>query len=466
MLHKNKDAQVSRFWEKFIEKSKRYNIKPDVVRWHVKHAEQYIRAHESRLNSHVAQDVDKYLSEKGRNTRLKDWQFCQIVDALRILFVDVVAASWATEYPWDDRKSQAATLPESHPTIARQPLDNCATPKQNVSDDMNNESLVSIQLKFPQVFDALIREIRVRNYSIRTEQSYVAWLSRFILFHQQHPEKLGALDIANYLTHLAVNRMVASSTQRQALNAIVFYYKNILKFSVDDIGEFSVSKKPARLPVVLSTGEVEQLLNGINDPVYRLMASLLYGCGMRLMECVRLRIFDIDFDYQQIMIRDAKGNKDRVTPLPRKLIEVITKQIEFAKDTHDEDVSNGLGEVYIPVALGRKYPNAAREIGWQYVFPSHRVSIDPRSNKARRHHIHENGLQRKIKQAAPKVGITKKVNCHALRHSFATHLLEAGYDIRTVQELLGHADVSTTMIYTHVLNKPGVSVNSPFDSLK
>lgn len=466
MLHKDRDARVSRFWEKFIEKSKHYNIKPDVVRWYVKHAEQYIKAHNSRLNSHGKRDVDKYLKEKGRNTRLKDWQFCQIVDSLRILFLDVIAAPWATEYPWDDRKSQAATLPESHPTIARQPLENGTSPKHNASDDINNESLASIQLKFPQVFDALIREIRVRNYSIRTEQSYVAWLSRFILFHQQLPEKLGPLDIANYLSYLAVNRMVASSTQKQALNAIVFYYKNILKVSSDDIGEFAVSKKPARLPIVLSTGEIERLLNEISDPVYRLMASLLYGCGMRLMECVRLRIFDIDFDYQQIMIRDAKGNKDRVTPLPRKLIETITTQIESAKNMHDEDITNGLGEVYIPVALGRKYPNAAREVGWQYVFPSHRVSIDPRSNKARRHHIHENGLQRKIKQAAPKAGISKKVNCHALRHSFATHLLEAGYDIRTVQELLGHADVSTTMIYTHVLNKPGVSVKSPFDNLK
>lgn len=460
MFAKDKDAQISRFWEKYIEKSRRYGIKQDLIRWHVKHAEHYIKAHKTQHKTHTALDLDKYLQDKGRNTGLKDWQFCQIVDSLRILFVDVVASPWAASYPWDDLKSQARSLPVSHPTIARQPLGDVSSVEEA------DATADSIKAQFPDVFDAVIREIRSRNYSIRTEQSYVAWLSRFIRFHnQQHPEKLNANDIANYLTHLAVNRMVASSAQRQALNAIVFYYKNILNKSFEDIGEFTLSKKPKRLPVVLSGGEIERLLNGISDPVFCLMASLLYGCGMRLMECVRLRVFDIDFDYQQIMIRNAKGNKDRITPLPKKLIQAISSQLDFVRKTHTEDIANGLGEVYLPIALSRKYPNAAKEIGWQYVFPSQKISLDPRNNKVRRHHIHENGLQRKVKQAASKAGITKRVNCHALRHSFATHLLEAGYDIRMVQELLGHADVSTTMIYTHVLNKPGISVNSPLDNL-
>ena len=467
MLLKDKNAQVSRFWEKFIEKSKRYNLKPDTVRWYVKHAESYIKAHETRLSTHTKQDIDKYLQSKGRSIHIKDWQFCQIVDALRLLFVDVIALPWSVDYPWDSIKSQARSLPITHATIARQPMDKqFSRNTENTTTTSAEPPLSSVQSQFSAVFDSLVCQIRVKNYSIRTEQSYVGWLSRFILFHQnQHPEKLGAKDIADYLTYLAVTRMVASSTQKQALNAIVFYYKHILKKSFEDIGDFTLSKKPRRLPVVLSPAEIERLLNTIIDPVYRLMASLLYGCGMRLMECIRLRIFDIDFDYHQIIIRDAKGKKDRVTPLPRKLIQSIRDQIEYAKNTHDEDVANGFGEVYIPVALGRKYPNAAREIGWQYVFPSQRLSIDPRNNQTRRHHIHENGLQRKIKLAASKSGVTKKVNCHALRHSFATHLLESGYDIRTVQELLGHSDVSTTMIYTHVLNKPGVSVNSPFDNL-
>ncbi len=282
MFPKDKDAQISRFWEKYIEKSIRYGIKQDLIRWHVKHAELYIKAHKTRLKEHTALDLDKYLQDKGRNTHLKDWQYCQIVDALRILFVDVVASPWSVSYPWDDLKSQARSLPVSHPTIARQPLGDVSSIQEV------DATADSIKAQFPDVFDAVIREIRSRNYSIRTEQSYVAWLSRFIRFHnQQHPKKLNANDIANHLTHLAVNRMVASSTQRQALNAIIFYYKNILKKSFDDIGAFTLSKKPKRLPVVLSNGEINRLLNGINDPVYCLMASLLYGCGMRLMDPVR-----------------------------------------------------------------------------------------------------------------------------------------------------------------------------------
>jgi integron integrase len=460
MNPKDKDDQIARFWEKYTEKSKYYGVKPQYVRWHVRHVEFYIKAHNVPLKNHTAEMLDCYFQAKGRNERLKDWQFFQIVDSLRILFVDVLALPWAVDYHWDDLKSQARSLPDSHPSMPREAMDE-VSPSEDTGD-----SHESVKALFPDVFAAVVREIRSRNYSIRTEQSYVAWLSRFIMFHnKKHPESLDAADIANYLTHLAVNRMVASSTQRQALNAIVFYYKNILNKSFEDIGDFTLSKKPVRLPVVLSVREVSALLESIDDPVYGLMASLLYGCGMRLMECIRLRVFDIDFDYQQIMIRNAKGKKDRVTPLPKKLMQPLSQQLDYVRKNHEQDLANGLGEVYLPVALGRKYPNAAKEIGWQFVFPSNKVSLDPRSNVARRHHIHENGLQKKVKKAASKAGIAKKVNCHALRHSFATHLLESGYDIRTVQELLGHADVSTTMIYTHVLNKPGILVNSPLDSL-
>ncbi len=460
MNPKDMDTRIARFWKKYTDKSISYGIKQEHIRWYVRHAEFYIKAHNTPIKTHTAGTVDKYLQVKGRNSRLKDWQFCQIVDALRILFDKVLALPWAAEYRWDDLKTQARSLPVSHPSMPRQAMDVVSSSeKQDVSHE-------SVKVQFCDVFDAVIREIRTRNYSIRTEQSYVAWLSRFIMFHNgRHPQELEAGDIASYLTHLAVNRMVASSTQRQALNAIIFYYKNILGKSFEDIGEFSLSKKPVRLPVVLSSREVGALLEGISDPVYFLMASLLYGCGMRLMECIRLRVFDIDFDYQQIMIRNAKGKKDRVAPLPKKLMQPLNQQLDFVRKNHEEDLANGLGEVYMPVALGRKYPNAAKEIGWQYIFPANKVSLDPRSNQARRHHIHENGLQKKVKKAASAAGIIKKVNCHALRHSFATHLLESGYDIRTVQELLGHADVSTTMIYTHVLNKPGILVNSPLDNL-
>lgn len=458
------DLKISRFWEKYITKSKTYNISEKVIRWYVRHAELYIKSHSSRLKDHTDMTVDKYLQEKGRSIHLKDYQYIQMVDALKILFVDVMSVEWAMIYPWEGMKERAQALELTHPTIAKLPLNK----KNSANQDKSASISISDELKnsFPDVFESMVCEIRIRNYSIRTEQSYLGWLVRFILFHnKQHPKEMGKEEITAYLTHLAVNRLVASSTQRQALNALMFLYKKIYKREMDDIGAFSVAKKPLRLPVVLSRKEIEALFNMLDDSVYKLMASLLYGCGMRLMECVRLRIFDIDFDYNQIMIRNAKGGRDRVSPLPVKLVDKIKAQIKYVKTTHAEDLGDGLGEVYMPFALNRKYPNAAKEFGWQYVFPASKVSVDPRSNKVRRHHIHENSLQKKIKSSAVSAGINKKVNCHALRHSFATHLLESGSDIRTVQELLGHADVSTTMIYTHVLNKPGLLVNSPFDSL-
>ena len=258
---------------------------------------------------------------------------------------------------------------------------------------------------------------------------------------------------------------MSGSTQAQTLNAIIFFYKKVLAREVSDNIQFARSSKPKRLPVVLTSTEVMQLFNGIKNLTYKLMANLLYGCGMRLMECVRLRVLDLDFGYQQILVRNTKGKKDRVVPIPRRLVEALQNQIEKVKRLHAEDMEEGFGAVYLPDALARKYPKAEQELKWQYVFPSSKVSTDPRSGKVRRHHVHENGLQKYIKQASEQAGINKKVNCHALRHSFATHLLENGYDIRTVQELLGHADVSTTMIYTHVLNKPGVTVTSPLDVL-
>ena len=243
-----------------------------------------------------------------------------------------------------------------------------------------------------------------------------------------------------------------------------FFYSQALEQPLGVLGSFIRAKRPQRLPVVLTRGEVLRLLDQL-EGTYRLMASLLYGTGMRLMECLRLRVKDVDFAYRQIVVRDGKGQKDRVTPLPDKLIEPLRAHLEQVKVLHEADLSQGNGEVFLPSALARKYPNAAREWGWQYVFPSGRLSVDPRSGAIRRHHLHENGLQKAVKQAATVARLTKPANCHALRHSFATHLLETGYDIRTVQELLGHSDVSTTMIYTHVLNRGGKGVVSPLDAI-
>ncbi len=313
--------------------------------------------------------------------------------------------------------------------------------------------------------EAMEREIRRRHYSIRTERSYESWVARFIRYCGGRAlREVGKDEVFGFLEHLAVEHRVAASTQNQALNALVFLYSQTLHQELGELGEFVRAKRPRRLPVVLSVDETRRLLEAM-EGTFGLMAGLLYGCGMRLMECVRLRVHDVDFDRMQIVIRDAKGQKDRVTPLPERYGASLAEQIRRVEAQHAEDLAAGRGEVHLPQSVENKYPGCSRELGWRYVFPSSRLSVDPRSNKTRRHHIHENGLQKAIKKAAARAGIRKKVNCHCLRHSFATHLLERGYDIRTVQELLGHADVSTTMIYTHVLNRPGVPVRSPADSL-
>lgn len=301
----------------------------------------------------------------------------------------------------------------------------------------------------------MIAEIRRRAYSIRTEQAYEQWVCRFIaFFDHRDPHELGAAEVKSFLEHLAVQGNVAASTQNQALNALVFLYRQVLDQPLGMLDSFVRAKRPRRLPVVLTRGEVRALLAQIEGTQW-LMASLLYGTGMRLMECVRLRTQDIDFEYRQIVVRNAKGAKDRVVPLPESLMATLREHLKKVRQLFEEDCRRGFSEVYLPDALAKKYPQAPREWIWQYVFPSGRLSVDPRSGKTRRHHIHENGLQKAVKKAAVAARINKRVNCHALRHSFATHLLEGGYDIRTVQELLGHADVSTTMIYTHVLNKGG-----------
>ncbi|MBW1692530.1 MAG: integron integrase, partial [Deltaproteobacteria bacterium] len=275
-------------------------------------------------------------------------------------------------------------------------------------------------------------------------------------------ENLGSSKIKAYLDYLAETREVSASTQNQALNAIVFLYEQVLKGDAGEFADFVRAKRPRRLPVVLTREEVEMLLDELSG-VKQLMAGLLYGSGLRLMECLRLRVQDIDFKMHQIMVRDGKGQKDRVTMLPERYKKSLQRQLKYARSLYSQDMSEGTAGVYIWPALARKYPTASKEWKWQYVFPSSRLSVDPRSRLVRRHHLHENTIQKAVKTAAEKAGIPKRVNCYALRHSFATHLLEGGYDIRTVQELLGHADVSTTMIYTHVLNKPGLAVKSPAD---
>ena len=315
----------------------------------------------------------------------------------------------------------------------------------------------------PRLMDQVRNSIRAKHYSIRTEQAYVAWILKYVYFHRKrHPREMGEAEINQFLTYLSVDRHVSASTQNQALCAIIFLYKHVLGIEIGDLGDIIWAKKPQRLPVVFTRQEVRLVLERLSG-VYWIMGMLLYGSGLRLQECLQLRVKDIDFEYKQIIVRDAKGAKDRVTVLSDRVVEALKKQLEFMKKLHDKDVKDGFGSVYLPYALERKYPNMNKELGWQYVFPAANLSLDPRSGERRRHHILDTSLQRAVKEAIRGAGIVKHGSCHTFRHSFATHLLEDGYDIRTVQELLGHSNVNTTMIYTHVMKKGGLGVKSPAD---
>ncbi|HEX5056974.1 MAG TPA: integron integrase [Gammaproteobacteria bacterium] len=315
----------------------------------------------------------------------------------------------------------------------------------------------------PRLLDRVRHKIRTKHYSIRTERSYVQWIKSYIHFHGlQHPKGLDASHIEAFLTHLAVEKSVSASTQNQALSALLFLYKDVLEIDLPWLDGITRAKHSRRIPVVFTQDEVTRVLGALQPP-YLLMAKLLYGSGLRLMECLRLRIKDVEFERRQIIVRDGKGGKDRVTLLPDRIAGDLRVQLIKAKELHDMDLTAGYGEVYLPFALERKYPNANREWAWQYVFPASKRSFDPRSGKQRRHHLDEKALQRSVKLAVREAGIHKPASCHTFRHTFATQLLENGYDIRTVQELLGHKDIRTTQIYTHVMNKGANAVRSPLD---
>ncbi len=316
-----------------------------------------------------------------------------------------------------------------------------------------------------RLLDQLRHRIRVKHYARRTERAYVDWAKRYIVFHaKRHPRDLGAGDVERFLSDLAVRRHVSASTQNQAKAALLFLYREVLGVQLPWLDGIVQAHVARRLPVVLTPREVKALLDAMHGPVW-LVASLLYGTGMRLLECLRLRVKDIEFERREIVVREGKGNKDRVTVLPEQMMLPLRDQVAAAKRQHEADLVAGHGDVEMPFALDLKVPRAGREWGWQYVFPAPQRSIDPRSGVIRRHHLYEQNVQRAVKSAAQRAGIVKPVTPHVLRHSFATHLLQNGHDIRTVQELLGHASVETTMIYTHVLNKGGRGVASPLDRL-
>jgi len=315
-----------------------------------------------------------------------------------------------------------------------------------------------------KLLDQVREKIRIRHYSIRTEDAYISWIKRYIFFHKKrHPNEMGKSEIEAFLSHLAVDRKVAASTQNQAFNALLFLYRHVLEIEIGDNINAVRAKKPKRLPTVMTKKETVKVIIALSG-VHQLMAKLLYGSGLRLMECARLPVKDMDLNRHQIFVREAKGNKDRVTMLPESVIAALKDHLLHVKQLFENDLKDGYGQVYLPNALERKYPNSNRQWIWQYVFPAKSLSVDPRSRMKRRHHIHENSLQKAVKKAAGLADISKSISCHTFRHSFATHLLEDGCDIRTVQELLGHKSLKTTMIYTHVLNTGVKAVRSPLDS--
>ena len=429
----NAHSEENEFWIKFRDFLLRKKIKQQHVKWFVHWGRGFTAFAKKPLPESTAQDVRDYLIHLTNTPNIASWQVAQAESALKLLLREFLRLNRSVKQ-LSTSGSAMSQAPSLEPALS--------------SDD---------------IMQQLKRELRFRHYSMRTEHSYIQWVKRFFNFHKCMPTgQICGYYIRRYLEYLAEEMNVAASTQNQALNALVFLYEQVLKQEVGTIGDFTRAKRPKRLPVVLTRDEVSRLLGTLRG-THSLMAGLLYGSGLRLMECVRLRIKDVDLGQNQIVVREGKGQKDRITMLPTRYLAPMREQIDYVRELHAKDLNDGHGESYIWPSLARKYPNAGRELIWQYVFPADRLSVDPRTQKVRRHHIHETVLQRAVKSATIKAAITKRVTCHTLRHSFATHLIENGYDIRTVQELLGHADVSTTMIYTHVLNKPGLAVRSPVD---
>ncbi len=450
-----------RFWDRYRNILLSQGVKPASVRWYVLRAEQFIRAFPGRRLAELEpDDISGYLARKGQISTLQAWQFRQTIDAIQNLY-SIVNAEWAAPPDWDFWRDSARTLEAQHATTAREVAP--VTP-EDYAGRIGDTRFAPLIHKHLEVFVRLASGIRTRGMSIRTEKTYLGWVCRFLQhFDGRAPDDLGAREVANFLEHLVVNRNVAASTQNQALNALVFLYDKVLEQPLGDLGAFRRSRRPKRLPVVLSRNEVNRLLAELGGMQW-LIASLLYGTGMRLMEALRLRVQDLEFDRGLIVVRRGKGDKDRIVPLPESLADPLARHLKEVRALHQRDLDAGFGEALLPDALARKYPGAPREWRWQFVFPSGRLSRDPRSESTRRHHLHETAVQKAVVAAARRAGIAKKASCHTLRHSFATHLLESGYDIRTVQELLGHSDVRTTQIYTHVLNRGGLAVRSPLDT--
>jgi integron integrase len=397
-------------------------------------------------------DIEGFL-EQARGAGVNERAMQLGAEALRIFYADVIRAAWAKELKVRVSPGSRGERPE----LSREAIERRYAGKSDAG---------VMPERVAPFIDEVRMALRAGQYAARTEETYVGWVERFVIFARpRNRDAISVEMVQEYLEYLAVVRAVSARTQNQALNALVYLFREVLDRDLGEIGGVTRAAERKRLPVVLTRDEVRRLTASMPDG-YALMAELMYGTGLRLMECVRLRVKDVDFAALQVVVRNGKGDKDRVTTLPMSLTERLREHLSRVEKLHAADVAGGHGEAWLPEALARKWPRAMKDWKWQYVFPSSRLTVDSKSGRVRRHHVHENALQRAVADGARQAKIPKRVSCHALRHSFATHLLEAGYDIRTVQELLGHSDVSTTMIYTHVLNRPGLAVRSPLDSTR
>ncbi len=440
---------VKFFWESYLQAVITSGVPAKNADWFVRWAKKFDSSTKNKpLRERSAADIHKFLLELSIQPGIQPWQIQQAEKALFFLYQDFLKQDLGLDAAQSLVPTEEKEIPGTNPP-------------SKFKDPVILKTEEKTRLS--QYLDRLRSALRVRHYSIRTERAYEQWVSRFLTYYKgKSPGSLDADDIQGYLNYLAEKRKVAASTQNQALNAVVFFFKEVLKRDPGDFSDFVRAKQPTNVPEVLTRSEIEKLLDTMTG-INQLMAGLLYGAGLRLMECIRLRVKDIDFETRRLTIRDGKGRKDRLTMLPERFQSSLEQQLGKVGAIYQADLKKGVAGVYIWPGLGRKYPNAAREWIWQYVFPSSRLSVDPRSHTTRRHHVHPSSLQKAVKNAAARAGLPKRVTCHTLRHSFATHLLENGYDIRTVQELMGHSNVATTMIYTHVLNRPGITVKSPAD---
>ena len=444
----------------FLQRLNALPIKPTAHVFYVRWAEAWTKARGNRS----ADSTSAFFDALGRSTHLYDWQFRQAVSAVRILARDILAIQWAATYDWRGLSDQARSLEFDHRTLGRETIQVRAELPAPPAEPSG--PLPETTAEIARVVDALRRAIRLAGLAYATEQTYVHWVVRFTRFCleclKQTPQNAGPGGMTAYLNYLALERNVSAATQKQALNAMVFLTRKVFRIEDFTIETPSHGHTYRRPQVVLSRREITAVLAHLEDP-WKLAAQLMYGSGLRVIECMRLRVKDIDFDQGTITVHDGKGGKHRVVPLPRALEDRLKACLAAARAKHQQNLAVGAGEVHMPEALARKYPNASMEWCWQYLFASATLCPHPRTGQVARHHLHEASMQRQFRDAIRKTDISKPASCHSMRHSFATSLIQSGTDIRTVQDLLGHADVSTTMIYLHVIKRPGAGAPSPLD---